>query len=365
MSNVLTAASRQWFSRSDDERFLTLESLRDSVAKRRNESWTATPKASDLRVVAGQDNALSVEVFDPSIGDRRMLAPTNLAFGQLATYAKAPAGYLRQLPAELAAINLQYGLEHRAIRDEALVLAHSNGDNSLRAMTSTSYGRIWDQQVVESVMQVNSEGRWKIPAASYATANPKRATTLYASDRDIFIFLVDDAHPIEVPGEKEPLFRGFYTWNSEVGAGVFGIATFLYRYVCDNRMIWGATQVKELRIRHTGGAPERFAYEGSKYLHQYSNESPTALVNQITAAKRFESDEMQGDAGISKWLQKRGFSKAVAVAAEGNVNAEGAGRSLWDIINGVTAHARSIPHTDARVQLELDAGRLMNIVASN
>jgi len=46
-------------------------------------------------------------------------------------------------------------------------------------------------------------------------------TTLYASDRDVFLFLVDDAYPIgagRLPnGDPDPFFRGFYAWNSEVG----------------------------------------------------------------------------------------------------------------------------------------------------
>lgn len=139
-------------------------------------------------------------------GLRRLLTPTNWSFTQLAGYAGAPAGYLRKLPAELAAINLQWGLETEGKQD-ALVLAQSNGENHLRALTSTSYGRIWDIDVVKGVEKVNADGRWEIPAATYTTKNPKRATTLYASDRDVFIFLVDPKNPIEVAGEQ--LFRGF------------------------------------------------------------------------------------------------------------------------------------------------------------
>ncbi len=60
--------------------------------------------------------------------------------------------------------------------------------------------------------------------------NPLRATTLYASDRDVFIFLVDDRNPIsfEADGVKRNLFRGFMVWNSEVGSHRFGLMTFLY-----------------------------------------------------------------------------------------------------------------------------------------
>ncbi len=364
MSTVLTEASHQWATRKEDERFLSLADLKAHVAKRRTESWTATPKASELRIVPDNNN-IGVEVYDPSYGQRRVVEPTHFGFGQLAQYASAPAAYLRSLPAELAAINLQWGLEHNPMREEALMLAQSNGSNTLRAITSTSYGRIWDSQVVDAVEKVNQDGRWQIPAASYATSNPKRATTLYASDRDVFIFLVDPSHPIEIPGEKEPLYRGFYTWNSEVGAGTFGIATFCYRFVCDNRCIWGATNVRELRIRHTGGAPERFAYEGGKYLQQYGDEDTKLIVGQVTAAKNLEIEEAKtGTEGVVSWLQAKGFSKAIAKAsADAAVAEEGKARSLWDIVQGVTAYARSVPYTNDRVALETQAGKLMSMVA--
>lgn len=46
----------------------------------------------------------------------------------------------------------------------------------------------------------------------------KDTTTLYASDRDVFLFLVDDTNPIEAgrlaDGSPDLYFRGFYCWNS-------------------------------------------------------------------------------------------------------------------------------------------------------
>lgn len=237
------------------------------------------------------------------------------------------------------------------------MLAQSNGDHKLRAITSPSYGRIWDMQVVEAVERVNHDGRWQIPAASYTTSNPRRATTLYASDRDVFIFLVDPENPIEVGNET--LFRGFFTWNSEVGSAVFGLTTFLYRYVCDNRIIWGATDVKELRIRHTGGAPERFAYEGRKYLERYANEATGKIVDGILKAKETDIPVRRGDT-VQQWLQERGFTKSQAKAGyETAIMEEGQARSIWDIVNGIAAYARTIVHTDSRVDLEKKAAELM------
>ena len=367
MEATLNRASREWATRPDDQRYLTLESLFAAVAQRKRESWTVTPHVRDLgnsdAIVPFDEERLGVEVYDPTRGERVMLSPSHWAFGQLALYAKAPAAYLRNLPAPLAAINLQWGLGHNPVRDDALLLAHSNGDNTLRAITSTSYGRIWDAQVIQAVMRANANGRWQVPAASYSGANPKRATTLYASDRDVFIFLVDPKNPIEIPGEQ-PMFRGFFAWNSEVGAATFGLTTFLYRYVCDNRIVWGASDVKELRIRHTGGAPERFAYEGERLLQRYADESTAKLVAGITAAKNAELPDNGKPESVMEWLQKRNFAKGVAKASlDAAVAEEGQARSVWDIVNGITAYARSIPHTDARIELETAAGKLLSAVA--
>lgn len=362
----LMQASREWATRPDDQRFLTLADLKHKVDNRKGESWTATPACETLRVIPDESDDLRIQVYDPTHGENRLLKPTNWSFSQLAGYAGAPAAYLRKLPTQLAAINLQWGLEHASQRDDALVLAQSNGDNYLRAMTSTSYGRIWDSQVVDSVVKMNQGDRWQVPAASYSTTNPKRATTLYASDRDVFIFMVDPKNTIEVNGEQ--LFRGFYTWNSEVGSATFGLTTFLYRYVCDNRIIWGATDVKELRIRHTGGAPDRFLYEGEKYLRKYAEESSQGLVAQIQKAMDEPipvAQKSTGAGSVEEWLQGRGFTKAQATASVMSANAEeGKARSIWDIVNGITAYARSVPFTDDRVALEAKAGKIMSDLAS-
>jgi hypothetical protein len=357
----LKAASQQWANRPTDQRFESFESLKAAVQTRKERSWTATPKTSSLRMVPDGGD-VKVQVYDPTRGREAVLSPSNWGFSQLASYAQAPPSYLRKLPAEITAINLQWGLERTPLRPDSLLLAETNGNDQLRAMTSTSYGRIWDSQVVDAVERVNGDGRWQIPSASYATTNPKRATTLYASDRDVFIFLVDPQNPVEVNGET--LFRGFYTWNSEVGKAVFGLTTFLYRYVCDNRIIWGATEVRELRIRHTSGAPDRFAYEGAQYLKRYANESAQLVIEGVKRAQA-EVIPVKKDQTVTEWLRSRGFTKA---DAEGSFTAtmaeEGKAESVWNVVNGITAYARSIQQTDRRVELESKAGKLLAAVAA-
>ncbi len=136
------------------------------------------------------------------------VAPTHWSFGQLCSLVGAPAGYLRDPPAPLAAINLQHGLlSHR--RELVKTLEAEDGQVELRAVTGPDYGRIWDHELVAAVMKIAGDGigdtRWKVPGIlDWGTMRhnlfvdvTKDTTTLYASDRDVFLFVVDDTHPIE------------------------------------------------------------------------------------------------------------------------------------------------------------------------
>ena len=218
--------SSEWFSRPDDERYLSLSALYAAVRARADRATARTVEARTLRVEASRDDAERLALIVP--GREEPIAPTHWSFGQMCSLVGAPAGYMRQLPAPLAGINMQHGLlSHRA--ELVKTLEADDGRIELRAVTGPDYGRIWDHELVAAVMKIAGEGtgdtRWKVPGLldwSTMTHNPfvevtKDTTTLYASDRDVFLFLVDDAHPIEAGrlpnGDPDLYFRGFYCWN--------------------------------------------------------------------------------------------------------------------------------------------------------
>ncbi|MBP2449205.1 hypothetical protein JOH51_006713 [Rhizobium leguminosarum] len=236
--------SSEWFSRPDDERYLSLGELYGAVKSRADRAHARTIESSAIRLEANRDNAERLELIVP--GSQRPIAPTHWSYGQLCSLVGAPATYMRQLPAPLAAINLQHGLlNHRA--ELVKTLEMDDGRVELRAVTGPDYGRIWDHELVSAVMKIAGNGTgdtiWKVPGLldwASMTHNPfvdisKDTTTLYASDRDVFLFLVDDTHPIEAGrlpnGEPDLFFRGFYAWNSEVGSKTLGIASFYLRAV--------------------------------------------------------------------------------------------------------------------------------------
>jgi hypothetical protein len=289
----------------------------------------------------------------------------------------APAAYLRQLPASLAGINLQYGLStHRA--EQIKTLETENGRIDLRAVTGPDYGRIHDHELAEAVQRIAGNGtgdtRWKVPGVldwSTGVYNPivditKDTTTLYASDRDIFLFLVDDLNPIEAgklpDGSPDLFFRGFYCWNSEVGAKTLGIASFYLRAVCQNRNLWGVEDFQEITIRHSKYAASRFAHEATPALENFANSSPAPFLNVMKAAR--EQVVARDDEDRETFLRKRGFSKAETGRIIETVLAE-EGRppeTVFDFVQGITAAARAKPHQDARLEMEGRAKKLLERV---
>ena len=368
--------SSEWFSRPDDERYLSLSELADSVRGRSERSRTRVVETSLIHVEASRTDPERLSLILP--GSDAAVAPTHWSFGQLASQVGAPASYLRQLPAALAGINLQYGLtSHRA--EQIKTLETDNGRIELRAVTGPDYGRIYDHELVEAVQRIAGNGigdtRWKVPGVldwSTGVYNPrvditKDTTTLYASDRDVFLFLVDDLNPIEAgrlpDGSPDLYFRGFYCWNSEVGAKTLGMASFYLRAVCQNRNLYGVEDFEEITIRHSKYAASRFAHEAAPSLLNFANSSPLPFVNGIKAAR--ERIVARTDEDRTDFLRRRGFSKAETAKVIDTVLAE-EGRppeSIFDFVAGITAVARDKPHQDARLDMEGKAKKLLDRAA--
>lgn len=364
--------SSEWFSRPDDERYLSLTELYDAVKGRADRAKARTVESRAVRVEASRDNAEGLSLIVP--GQGQPIAPTHWSFGQLCSLVGAPARYLRELPAPLAGINMQHGLlSHRA--ELVKTLETEDGRVELRAVTGPDYGRIWDHELVAAVMKIAGNGTgdtiWKVPGVldwATMTHNPfvdvtKDTTTLYASDRDVFLFLVDDTHPIEAGrlpnGDPDLYFRGFYCWNSEVGSKTLGIASFYLRAVCMNRNLWGVEGFEEISIRHSKFAAQRFAHEAAPALTSFANSSPAPFVAGIKAAR--ERIVARTDDDRESFLRKRGFSKAeTGKIIETVLSEEGRPpESIFDFVQGMTAHARTKPHQDSRLELEAKAKTLL------
>lgn len=370
--------SSQWYSRPDDQKFTNLYDLRDACFRHAENSYVNNINSRDIEVVASRTDPNDLQLAIPANGDIKIARPNHWSFGQIASLVKAPAGYLRKLPSAIAGINLQYGLQ--SFRQELVkVCVAEDGTHELRAATGPDYGRIWDYEVADAVINIAGSGRgerrWKVPGLidwSSVTYNPnvdvtKETTTLYASDRDIYLFLVDDRNPIEIGklpnGEPDYVFRGFIVWNSEVGSKKLVLMSFYLRGVCQNRCLWGVEGFQTIDLRHSKYAPDRFIHEVTPALESFANANTKKLTEGVKTAK--EAIVAHNEDSRKSFLTRRGFTLNEANKIIDRVLVE-EGRepeSVWDFVQGITAVARDKTHQDARVEYERRAGRLLDKVA--
>jgi hypothetical protein len=360
---TLTQANTEWKTRPEDERFLSLTDLHAHCERSRSESRAFNSSSRHYQVVPRDTHTdLCVQDADGTV------ALTHWSFGQLAQRAGAPAGYLRELPSPMAADCINWGLRHaRSVQDLGYMIARpTDGDPILKAVTGPTYGRIWNADITQSLCDRFGDGvtgNFRVPGEfGRQVSVTKDNTTLFASDRDMFVFLADEQHGIELPNRRDgrtgSLARGFFVWNSEVGAATFGIGTFLFDYVCSNRIVWGAHEFKEIKIRHTSGAPDRYIHELAPALRDYAESSTANVTHTLMEAQRAKIDN------VDDFLAKRFTKQIVSGIQRAHEKDEGRPiETIWDVTTGVTAYARSLSHQDERVTLERQAGKILDLVS--
>jgi hypothetical protein len=362
---TLMQASHQWATRPSDERFTSLPDMLEMMTALRQHSKALVVSSRRLQAAPVEKDGKALMLLGPNG------APVNVthwSFSQLAQRAGAPAGYLRDLPAPLAADCINYGLQHVRDIEELGVLLHKpkGGMAEARAVTGPNYGRVWNAVVVAALIKRFGNGvtgDFRVPAEfGQRVAITKENTTLYASDRDMWVFLADEDHRIEVPdrrnGKRGMLARGFFVWNSEVGKCTLGLASFLYDYMCGNHIIWGAQGYEEIKIRHSSGAPDRWIEEVAPAIEAYSTSSAKGVVKLIADAKQKRIDD------VDKFLETRFTKSQVSAIKAAHVADEDRPiETLWDATVGVTAYARGMQYMDTRVELEREGGKILKLAA--
>jgi Domain of unknown function (DUF932) len=380
----LTKASTQWAKRPDDERFETLQQMREFCGDRCDKSREARVPLRSLRVATLDDGNLALVGMTDN--PARF---THWSFGQFCQRVNAPAEFLRQLPPDLAQQALNHQLAKQQDREMRLLL-YADGEMIVRAFNGAVYSRIWDYQIAEYLIELEAHG-WKAPPARPIRQGQKgtrRATEedmlragefglsvnvgdliapagIYVSDHDCFAFMVDNERRIS-DGSDEGLGRGFFAENSEVGDGSFVITTFFYRNVCGNHIVWGAEGVEEVRIRHTGEAEAKAQQELAITVEKYAEGSVSDIEAQINRARTYEIAATEEEVvstlfklslGIGKKVIKEAYDAAVRNESENKATPN----TVWGIVNGLTEISQRRPHGDERTKVDRAAGKVMQI----
>lgn len=365
MTAPLMQASRQWASRPADERFTSLADLHAAVQHHREvAAEQKSVPIANLRITTAMDREGIVHPVLGTHTTEQVAKFTHFSFGQLARRVGAPASYLRNLSAGLASANLNEGIrkaDEATARENTLLFAQ-NGDLILRAITSDKYTRIWNEDVTARLIRLTEDApQWQPAPAAFDGSRG-----LYASEKDVFAFMVDDDRRIfeTLPGGG--LSRGFFISNSEVGDASFSLTTFLYQYVCGNHMVWGAQGVKNIRIPHIGDADSRAFKNITIELMKYGNESAAEDEAKITRMTRYEfkgtKDEVLDTIfrQIGQAIPKGTLAEAIEIS-DTSEDRYGTPRTAFSIVSGLTEIARDKVNADERVKLEKAAGKVAQI----
>ena len=178
MAEKLTSmtASTEWASRPDDQRFWDLAEMNAVMGQHRRSTDIVNLDLKELRLetatVSGKETVVARVP-----GERHLVHLNYWPMDQLCKTVKAPASFLRTLPAERAADTLNFRIKQFA--DNAAELNLTEEDDEFRpsqvmirkesdglhaiGLTSQRYGRIWNHKITENLMSIG--GGWKVPPA--------------------------------------------------------------------------------------------------------------------------------------------------------------------------------------------------------
>ena len=385
----LFKATWQWSTRPSDERFESLEALYQATKGYAEQAAEANVPWSDMRTE-------SIDGDVQLVGKTGVPAKlTHWAFGQLCSRVDAPASYLRDLPATLASQNLNHGLKAKSDASNAALMFHSNGSLLLRSVTSERYSRIWNWELAKRLLDLQQMGweparpdHWQgqvvvgtciscggigtesYPASPSSSSVPckhckgtgKELPALYASDHDMFAFVRNRTAIIREPGNADGLQRGVIVENSEVGASSLKMTRFLYREMCGNHIIWGASKVIEISLRHVGDIRTRFAAyaaEVRKYAESSASDEEAQIASSKTRILGKTKDEVLDmlfgkRLNVSRKVLEAGYDATVP-------DQDGSPTTAWGIVQGLTRHSQTLPYADQRTAIDRAAGKILTI----
>jgi len=374
MDTNLYQAHRQWSSRPADERFSSLSAMYDFCLNSAINAESENFLLKNSRVE--KEGEHDIAIVTPA---NRRLMFNDWSFRQFCKRINAPADYLATLPADMVIAAANYGLQNNDDTDTQVYFDKET--NVARAITSQRYGRILNHEVVKAIMDL--PGNWKTPPARPAFEGQKsRIATeadcsenslvkpgdtiadagLYANDRNMFAFLIDPDKRID-DGSEGGLSRGFFVRNSEVGDCIWEVVTFLFRTVCGNHIVWSASDVKSIKVKHLGKAKSRYDTIIAKDLKDYAEKSTSEDNAWINQAKSLELGKNLEDVQDLIFAKKRfAGKKQVELAYDLGTKYEttdGNPNTAYGLANAFTRLSQLEKNVDDRLSMDLVASKIL------
>lgn len=340
----LTQASTELFQRSPDERFDSFDDLFLHCQRRQETSDEYWQPTQGMRILPYDATGLSL-----SFSDGATFTLNNWSFRQMCKLSNVPKDTVNRLSADTASrvLSETFPSGRRPLQ------LYASGERAL-SVHSTAYTRLYNAEVLSVVSDFAND--FSPPPKGF-----NGATGLYAGEQDMFCFMIDPTGWIEIRGEQ--FAPGFFVWNSEVGRRSVGITTFWFQAVCQNHIVWDATDVVELTRKHTANVhlalPELRAL--IRKLVDTRDERRDGFAKLIDRAM---DASLGTDAEeVHKVLSKNGITRTLATRAIELTQEQGAPFTVFQLVDAITRIARESKNAGTRSEADQKAARLLTLAA--
>ena len=337
---TLTKASRELYQRGPDETFATFDEL---YAHCRNEKQNS----SDLWM-ASDEFVLTHDLTICDLDDGAERAIVDWSFSQLCRMAGVSRDTLNRLSSKTASKAFEETLPHSTKPLQFLAT-----EDRIRAIHGAAYTRLWNADLLSVVKDFASD--FTAPQNSM-----NGASGLYCGEQDMFAFMIDPAGWAEIDGEA--FAPGFFVWNSEVGKRSLGVQTFWFQKVCQNHIVWDATEVIEFSRKHTANVADGLI-EVRQILEQLVAKRNARRDSFVKVIKKATRERLGRDAEevtkvlVAKKLPKRLIADALRIAEK-----QGA-FTIFALVDALTQLSQRVAFAGDRTMLDIRIGQLLALAA--
>ena len=339
----LTKAHEELFARTPDETFGSMQELWDHCYRQREQSadrWHA-PDALSTR---GNNGSLVL-----TLGSDGAFCMNDWSFSQLCRLAEVSKDTVNRLSPETASTVFAETLPRNGKKPFQILTF----EDHVRSLHGASYGRLWNIDLLSMIREFATDFQ---PPQQAVTGG----TGLYAGEQDLFVFLIDPLGWVEIEGENYA--PGFFVWNSEVGRRALGCQTFWFQAVCQNHIVWDATEITEYTRKHTSRVNEglgeiRAMIEALVAKRDARKDGFVAVIRKAMEMKLgSDADE------AVKELARNGVSRNVAKEAVAIAQEKGR-LTVWSVVDALTRLSQQSRYAGARTEADRDAAQLLSLVS--
>ena len=340
---TLKAAHKELFRRSPDEVFASYDELYTHCDGQRQAS-------SDLWKRPGEFTLThDMTIVDGTDGSEFSLV--DWSFSQLCRMANVSKETINRLSPKTASKALEETLPGAGNYKPLQFL--QTGD-TIRSVHGAAYTRLWNAELLDVVNEFASD------FTPPQTAMDGVGTGLYCGEQDMFAFMIDPTGWAEINGEV--FAPGFFVWNSEVGKRSLGIQTFWFQKVCQNHIVWDATEVVDFSRKHTANVRNGLEEIG-RILERLVNKRDERRDSFATVMKKAMTERLGSDSDeVTKVLSAEKIPRNLIKDAMELARQQG-GFTIFAMVDALTKLSQKVKYAGDRTELDVRIGQLLALAA--